>query len=181
LFSRNSDDRNLQKPKSDGSGVGFSWDFHGIFIDFQPILAIHNRSTTVEAWAAPLRCYSLDLDAVTPNGLGRAKAMRYLENKNESTDTTKAYMAYNKRVQSIYLSIYLYIYVYMYICICNMYIYIYMYMYMYMYMYIFYADICNHISNWGIPVCIFHVRLAGVSAEQRSLLAPAGSSRPGNA
>ena len=60
-------------------------------------------------------------------------------------------------------------------------IYLYMYICRYVYMYIFYADICNHISNWGIPVCIFHVRLAGVSAEQRSLLAPAGSSRPGNA
>ena len=42
-------------------------------------------------------------------------------------------------------------------------------------------DICNHISNCRIPVTIFHVRLAVLSAEQRSLLAPAGSSRPENA
>ena len=41
---------------------------------------------TFEASAAPLRCCSPDQDAVTPNGPGRARAMRYLATQKKQTN-----------------------------------------------------------------------------------------------
>ena len=98
-FSRNSDDRNLNQMDHDGSGVGFSRKSDFQFAHPKPLRhRRHHSGATHWIWMRWRRTVS-----AAPR-----RRDTWGEKKNESTCTTKAYMAYNKRVQSIYLSIYVY-------------------------------------------------------------------------